>query len=114
MWGTCQEYAVKCVGFQFKVRPDRLIEYKERHKHVWPEMLEAPREAGWHNCLFFMRADGLIFSYFETEESLAAAQARMAAKDVNARWQESMSPFMDADARPDETFVELAEYFHLD
>lgn len=114
MRGTYQEYALKRVGFQFKVRPDRLVEYKERHKHVWPEMLEALREAGWHNYSLFMRADGLIFGYFETEESLAAAQARMAAKDVNTRWQESMSPFMDADARPDETFVELEEYFHLD
>jgi hypothetical protein len=25
-----------------------------------------------------------------------------------------MSPFVDANARPDETFVELEEYFHLD
>jgi L-rhamnose mutarotase len=31
-----------------------------------------------------------------------------------ASWQESMSSFMDAHARPDETFVELEEYFHLD
>jgi len=38
----------------------------------------------------------------------------MAAKAVNTRWQEFMSSFMDANARPDETFVELKEYFHLD
>jgi L-rhamnose mutarotase len=61
-----------------------------------------------------MRSDGLIFGYFETEESLSVAQARMAEKDVNTRWQEFMSDFVDANARPDETFVELEEYFHLD
>jgi len=105
---------MKRVGFQFKVRQDRLAEYREHHKHVWPEMLEALRETGWHNYSLFMRADGLIFGYFETEESLAAAQAKMAAKEVNTRWQEFMSSFMDADARPDETFVELEEYFHLE
>jgi L-rhamnose mutarotase len=105
---------MKRVGFQFKVRPDRLAEYKEHHKNVWPEMLEALRESGWHNYTLFMRADGSIFGYFETDESLQAAQAKMAAKAVNTRWQEFMSAFMDANARPDETFIELEEYFHLD
>jgi L-rhamnose mutarotase len=102
------------VGFQFKVRQDRLIEYKEHHKNVWSEMLSALRETGWHNYTLFARNDGLIFGYFETEESLAVAQAKMTAKDTNTRWQEFMSPFIDSNARPDETFVEFEEYFHLD
>ena len=105
---------MKRVGFQFKVRQDRLDDYREQHQSVWPEMLEALQESGWHNYSLFLRAAGLIFGYFETEESLAAAQAKMATREVNTRWQEFMSPFIDANARPDETFVELEEYFHLD
>jgi len=105
---------MKRVGFQFKVRGDRLEEYKEHHKNVWPEMLDALRETGWHNYSLFMRADGLIFGYFETEDSLTAAQAGMAKKEVNTRWQEFMADFVDANVRPDETFIELEEYFHLD
>jgi len=105
---------MKRESFQFKVRQDRLAEYKEHHKHVWPEMLEALRETGWHNYTLFMRADGLIFGYFETDESLQVAQARMAAKDINTRWQELMSSFVDSNAHPDETFIKLEEYFHLD
>jgi len=105
---------MKRVGFQFKVRPDCLAEYKERHKHVWPEMLAALAESGWHDYTLFMRADGLIFGYFEADESLKAAQAKMAAKEIKTRWQESMAQFMDSNARPDETFIELEEYFHLD
>ena len=105
---------MKRIGFQFKVRPDRLAEYQERHKNVWPEMLAALRETGWHNYTLFLRADGWIFGYFETEESLQAAQAKMAAKEINTRWQESMSQFVDSNARPDETFIELQEYFHLE
>ncbi len=105
---------MKRIGFQFKVRPDRLAEYKERHKQVWPEMLAALHETGWHDYTLFMRADGLIFGYFETEDSLQAAQAKMAETEINTRWQESMSQFMDSNARPDETFIELEEYFHLD
>jgi L-rhamnose mutarotase len=105
---------MKRIGFQFKVRPDRIAEYKQQHKHVWPEMLEALHTAGWHNYTLFMRPDGVIFGYFETDESLQAAQAKMAAKDVNSRWQEFMSPFVDSNLRPDETFTELEEYFHLE
>jgi L-rhamnose mutarotase len=105
---------MKRVGFLFKVRPDRLAEYKEHHKHVWPEMLDALRETGWHNYSLFLRPDGLIFGYFETEESLATAQAKMAAKEINTRWQQFMAPFTDAQARPDESFVELEEVFHLE
>jgi L-rhamnose mutarotase len=105
---------MKRVGFQFKVLQDRLTEYKEHHKNVWPEMLAALREAGWHNYTLFMRPDGLIFGYFETDSDLATAQAKMAVTEVNTRWQEFMSSFMDANTRPDETFVELDEYFHLD
>jgi len=102
------------VGFQFKVRQDRLAEYKEHHKNVWPEMLEALRETGWHNYSLFMRADGLIFGYFETEASLTVAREKTAAREINTRWQVFMSPYTDANARPDESFVELEEYFHLD
>jgi L-rhamnose mutarotase len=58
-----------------------------------------------------MRADGLIFGYLKLMTKL---RSKMAAKEINTRWQEFMSPFMDANARPDETFVELEEYFHLD
>jgi L-rhamnose mutarotase len=105
---------MKRVGFQFKVRQERLTEYTEQHKHVWPAMLDALRETGWHNYSLFLREDGLIFGYFETEENLATAQARMAAKDINTRWQDFMSPFTDSNAHPDEMFVELEEYFHLD
>jgi L-rhamnose mutarotase len=105
---------MKRIGFQFKVRQDRLVEYKEQHKHVWQEMQDALRETGWQNYTLFMRTDGLIFGYFETDESLQAAQTKMAAKEINTRWQEFMSPFVDANVRPDETFVELEEYFHLD
>jgi L-rhamnose mutarotase len=61
---------MKRVGFQFKVRQDLLEEYREHHKHVWPEMLAALRETGWHNYTLFMRSDGLIFGYFETDTDL--------------------------------------------
>ena len=107
---------MKRVGFLLKVRPERIEEYKARHKAVWPEMQEALRKTGWHNYSLYMRDDGLLFGYFETPESFKAAQAGMAQEPVNARWQAEMAPFFEAlgDLRPDEGMLELEEVFHLD
>jgi L-rhamnose mutarotase len=105
---------MKRVGFLFKIKPEHLQEYKEQHKHVWPDMLAALHDSGWHNYSLFMRPDGLILGYFETEEGLSVAQANMAVREVNTRWQEFMASYADGNARPDDRFVELKEVFHLD
>ena len=107
---------MKRVGFMLKVKQAMIAEYKDHHKNVWPEMLAALRETGWHHYSIFMREDGLLFGYFETPESLQAAQAAMAQTEVNGRWQDKMSPYFDIaeGAHPDELFIELEEVFHLD
>jgi L-rhamnose mutarotase len=107
---------MKRVGFYLKVRQDRLAEYKEHHKHVWPEMLDALRRTGWHNYSLFMREDGLLFGYFETPESFEAALDGMAKEGINAKWQEFMASYFEesGSAHPDESMVELEEVFHLD
>ncbi|MFC4640343.1 L-rhamnose mutarotase [Deinococcus hohokamensis] len=103
------------VCFLLQVRPERLDEYKTHHQAVWPEMLQALRETGWHNYSLFLREDGLLVGYFETPD-LVAAQQGMAARDVNARWQATMAPFFEAPGgkNPDEGFLRLEEVFHLD
>jgi L-rhamnose mutarotase len=102
------------VSFLLKVRADRVDEYRERHAAVWPDMLAALRETGWRNYSLFLRPDGLLVGYFETDD-LDAAIAGMAAKDVNTRWQNEMAPFFDGLAgQPDEGIVPLTEVFHLD
>ncbi len=49
-------------------------------------MRAALSASGWPNYSLFIRSDGLLFGYLETPESLAVAQAKMAATEVNARW----------------------------
>ncbi|GAA1184566.1 L-rhamnose mutarotase [Streptomyces hebeiensis] len=102
------------VCFLLKVRQDRIAEYRERHETVWPEMLRALSESGWHNYSLFLRDDGLLVGYLETED-FAAVQAAMAATEVNARWQAEMADFFEAldGARPDEAMKPLTEVFHL-
>ncbi|MBN9100207.1 MULTISPECIES: L-rhamnose mutarotase [unclassified Pseudonocardia] len=101
--------------FLLQVRPDRLDEYRQRHRAVWPDMLAALRDAGWRNYSLHLRDDGLLVGHVECDD-LAAAQAAMAATDVNARWQAEMAPFFTglSGRGPDESFLVLDEVFHLE
>ena len=102
------------VCFLLKVRPERLAEYKERHKTVWPEMLEALRETGWRNYSLFLRDDGLLVGYLETE-NFESARAGMAKREVNDRWQSEMGDFFiqPDGVLPDRAMRPLEEVFHL-
>lgn len=103
------------ICFLLKVKQEKLEEYKERHKAVWPEMLQALRETGWRNYSLFLRDDGLLIGYLETDD-FQAALAGMVEREVNARWQAEMAPFFEAldGKRPDEGMTPLEEVFHLD
>jgi Uncharacterized conserved protein len=112
---TDKESQMERVGFLLKVRADRLEEYRERHRHVWPEMLEALSESGWRNYSLFLRPDGLLFGYVEVDD-FEAARAAMASRAVNDRWQAEMALFFEQldGQRPDEGLLRLEEVFHLD
>ncbi len=101
--------------FLLQVRPDLLEEYTRRHREVWPEMLQALADTGWANYSIFARPDGLLVGFVEADD-LAAAQAAMAATEVNARWQADMSRFfigLDG-RRPDQGLQLLDEIFNLE
>src|SRR5215472_18811013 len=83
---------MKRVGFLLKVKQEKIAEYKKHHEAVWPEMQDALRKTGWHNYSLFLRSDGLLVGYVETE-NFERARAGMAALEVNARWQNEMADF---------------------
>ncbi len=127
---------MKRVGFMLKVRPDKIDEYRELHKAVWPEMLDALRRHGWHRYSIFMCEDGLLFGYFETLESFEAALDGMSKEEINRKWQALVAPYFEdvtitathrrkrrsafgagesaSVAYADENMLELEEVFHLD
>src|SRR5689334_14684236 len=113
---TPSRQAPERVCFLLQLKADRVADYLEAHRTVWPDMLAALHDAGWHDYSLFVRPeDGLVVGYLETDD-FAAAQARMAATEVNARWQARMADFFDhpAGVAPDEAMTPLTEYFHLD
>ena len=96
-----------------EVRPGYEEEYRRRHDAIWPEMVDALRQAGIRNYSTF-RHGLTLFGYFETDD-LDAALAGMQEREVNGRWQSDMAPFFELpqDGRPDTGFERLDEIFHL-
>jgi L-rhamnose mutarotase len=102
------------ICFVLQVKPDRLEEYKARHRTVWPDMQVALRETGWHNYSLFLRPDGLLVGYLETED-FERARSGMAQREVNERWQLEMAGFFvqPEGVLPDRVMQPLEEVFHL-
>jgi len=107
---------MKRVAFLLKVSPDKIEKYKELHRAVWPEMIEALRRNGWHQYSIFLHESGLLFGCFETPESFQAALAGMSKEQVNKRWQEFVAACFENTngAHADESMQELVEVFHID
>lgn len=103
---------MKRVCFVLQVKPERLLEYKERHRAVWQEMLDALRETGWTNYSLFLREDGLLVGYLETDD-FERARAQMANRDVNERWQRHMAEFFDYGGFAPDHMEPLEEVFHI-
>jgi len=102
------------VCFELQVKPDHIEAYTAAHAAVWPDMLRALTDTGWHNYSIFMRPDGLIIGYFETED-LQASLDGMAQTEVNARWQAAMADhFVGIDLPADQAFSYLTEVFNLE
>jgi L-rhamnose mutarotase len=103
------------VCFQLQVKPERMVEYRERHASVWPEMRQALVSTGWHNYSLFLSDSGMVIGYLECDDFEGALRA-MEQTEVNARWQAEMGEFFTGleGRRPDEGLLRLDEIFHLD
>jgi L-rhamnose mutarotase len=98
-------------GFVLRVKPERIDEYVEAHRTVWPEMLQALRDAGIRNYTIF-RARNEMFGYFEADD-LGRAAEFLAAQNVSARWQDRMAELLE-ERVPDGGPPPLQEVFRLD
>jgi L-rhamnose mutarotase len=98
-------------AFVLRVRPDRIDEYVEAHRQVWPEMLDALRGAGIRNYTIF-RAGNEMFGYFEADD-LAAAELYLSQQEVCTRWQDEMAALLE-ERVPDAGPPALVEVFRLD
>jgi L-rhamnose mutarotase len=98
-------------AFVLRVRPDKIDQYVEAHRAVWPKLLDALRDAGIRNYTIF-RSGTDMFGYFESDD-LEAAGRYMAEQDVSARWQDHMAELL-VERVPDAGPPALQEIFRLD
>jgi len=96
-----------------EVRPGYEEEYMRRHQEIWPEMVEALREAGIRNYSIF-RYGLALFGYFETDD-IEKTQEYLANSETNQRWSEWMDPIMKVDIDPTTDFPYLLPLqWHMD
>ena len=101
------------IAFTMKIKDGHEEQYREHHRHVWPDMLAALQQAGCHNYSIYARGQDL-FAYMEVDD-FAQFLATMNASAANTRWQQMMSAHMTSAIDPTTNFpFLLEEVFHLD
>ena len=109
-----EAHGTQRVCFQLQVDPARLDEYRARHEAVWPDMLRAIEASGRRNYSLFLRADGLLIGYYETDDD-EASQAALELDQRTAAWEADMAGFfISLGGRPDQSAPRLPEVFHLE
>ena len=101
------------IAFQLRLKADKTEEYDEAHRHVWPELLAELEAFGVSEYSIFRRGQQLfLYMHVTNYEELVV---RLAASDVNRRWQEEMSHLFEPvpDLRSDETYAMMNEVFFM-
>ena len=82
-------------------------EYRRIHEAVWPELIEAARQAGLRNHTCFLAGRNVIV-YAEAED-IVATFGRLLKTDVKKRWDLAMSSILEETDSPS-----YEEVFHFD
>jgi len=101
------------VAFQLRIREGMIEAYEEAHRDVWPELLSELRHFGITEYSIFRRGQQL-FLYMHVPDFQQVLE-RMAASEVNRRWQQAMAPLFEPvpDKLPGEAFAMMSEVFYM-
>lgn len=104
------------MGMTVGLKPEKLEEYKELHKNVWPSVANMISKCNIRNYSIFHH-DGRLFSYFEyTGSDFEADMQKMASDPTTKKWWELTAP-MQVSLEEDKavsTWSEMEEVFYLD
>ncbi|HZO99131.1 MAG TPA: L-rhamnose mutarotase [Terriglobales bacterium] len=90
-----------------RVKEGKEEEYRRVHAAVWPELIEAARQAGLRNHSCFLEGRRVI-AYVEADD-IDAAFRKLLATDVKKQWDQAMSSILE---ETDSSSFE--EVFHFD
>ncbi|HEV2711110.1 MAG TPA: L-rhamnose mutarotase [Edaphobacter sp.] len=101
------------IAFQLRIKAEKMEEYDEAHRHVWPELLKELESFGVSEYSIFRRGQQL-FLYMHVVD-YGQLTTHLAASEVNQRWQETMAPLFEPvpDLRPGESVAMMTEVFFM-
>lgn len=103
-------------GSVIKLKPEKLVEYKQYHANAWPEVIRMIKECNIHNYSIYFK-DGYLFSYFEyLGDDLDADMKKMANDPTTQAWWKLTDPCQEPleSRKPGEWWASMEEFFHLD
>jgi L-rhamnose mutarotase len=104
---------VERIAFQLRIKAEKVEEYDEAHRHVWPELLMELESFGVSEYSIFRRGQQLfLYMHVVDYEQLTV---QLAVSEVNRRWQETMAPLFERvpDLKPGEPVAMMTEVFFM-
>ena len=100
-------------AFKMKLFAGKQAEYKKRHDEIWPELVDAIKDAGFENYSLFRRGT-TITAYVECHPDVATAFGKLAPTEVNARWSKWFEDVIVSLTDADGNLFRAEEVWHLD
>ncbi len=100
------------IAFLLQIKADRMEEYDEAHRHVWPELIRALESFGVTEYSIFRRGQQLFL--FLRVRDFEHLKQQLAASEINQRWQQHMAPLIEAvPGELSDGFALLDEVFYM-
>jgi L-rhamnose mutarotase len=97
----------------FRIVPGTEEECVRRHCEIWPELIQAMKEAGFSNYSLFRRVTDVVANC-ECSPEIETCFNLCAEAGIAGRWQEHMRGIVVALVGPEGNLVRFAEDWHLD
>lgn len=104
---------MKRTAFKMKLKPGAAAEYKQRHDHIWPELVAELRSAGISDYSIFLDEETLtLFAVQKLADGNTAGH--LPQSPIVRQWWDSMAPLMEVEPDNAPVCLQLKEVFHLD
>lgn len=100
------------IAFRMQLKPGHLAEYRRRHDAIWPDLVDALRQAGIRDYSIHHdpQTDALFATLWrDTDHGMDA----LPALDVMQRWWAAMAPLMHVHPDGSPVSIPLETVFHL-
>jgi L-rhamnose mutarotase len=99
-------------AFRMRLQPGQEAEYKRRHDHVWPELVELLKAAGISDYSIHLdRETGLLFGVLWRRDDHGMDD--LPDHPVMRQWWDAMADIMETNADNSPVAVPLETVFHL-